>query len=401
MKPLFLALSLCLCNAAVFAVPPARVPSVTDMNTAFGIPLWQDESLWDDADTAAAARLHWPQQSRTATQSSFRLYADKEARALGCRPYSLAFWAAKNKPTEFSIVFANKGDLSSAADMERDAEAIEKTLRAALGEPVAARFGQSSETRTKARRWNWKGHAILLEAPRDNYVGVRIVPEPVADKEGRAERISDADVRQALAQRVKRRDNGDVIVTEIPMVDQGPKGYCTPATWERYLRYLGIPADMYVLAMAGQTQAGGGTCVHVLAQSAESLITRSGRRLTHVEADMRAMSLGRHIDKGLPLIWSMFESSERQKEMFERAAERRKVTDWNAWNERLKPIRKSARQIATAGMTGHSCLITGYNARTKEVATSHSWGADADECWLTFEEAAAVAIPDGLWEVKW
>ena len=32
----------------------------------------------------------------------------------------------------------------------------------------------------------------------------------------------------------------NVVVTDIPMVDQGPKGYCVPATWERYLRYLGI-----------------------------------------------------------------------------------------------------------------------------------------------------------------
>ncbi|GDY18595.1 hypothetical protein LBMAG55_19180 [Verrucomicrobiota bacterium] len=49
------------------------------------------------------------------------------------------------------------------------------------------------------------------------------------------------------------------------MVNQGPKGYCVPATWERVLRYMGIPADMYVLAMVGQSGAGGGTSLSTLA----------------------------------------------------------------------------------------------------------------------------------------
>jgi hypothetical protein len=36
------------------------------------------------------------------------------------------------------------------------------------------------------------------------------------------------------------------------MVDQGPKGYCVPATFERAMRTMGIDADMYLLAMVGQ-----------------------------------------------------------------------------------------------------------------------------------------------------
>ena len=37
------------------------------------------------------------------------------------------------------------------------------------------------------------------------------------------------------------------------MVNQGPKGYCVPATFERVLRTMGIESDMYLLAMLGGT----------------------------------------------------------------------------------------------------------------------------------------------------
>ncbi|MBI5396259.1 MAG: C39 family peptidase [Verrucomicrobia bacterium] len=383
------------------AAAPARVPAFAEMNTALGIPLWQDDALWDDTDAAVATRLSWPQESRTTTQSSFRLYARDDARVLGCRPYSLAFWAAKGKPTEFSMIFANKGDRSSAAEMEQDAAAIERAFKSALGDPVAARFGQGSETRTKAHRWNWKGHALLLEVPRDNYVGVRIVPAAIADKEGRIERVSDVELRQLLGQRVKRRDNGDVVVTDIPMVDQGPKGYCVPATWERYLRYLGIPADMYVLAMAGQTKAGGGTYAGLMAENVQSLVSRYGRKLSRVDAELKIMSLARYIDKGLPLMWGVFVEKDLYKELSTRAVERRKVTDWNGWIEQLKPKRKAAKQISVSPMNAHLCMIIGYNGRTKEVATSDSWGKEFEERWLTLEEAAALSQPGEFWEVKW
>ena len=57
--------------------------------------------------------------------------------------------------------------------------------------------------------------------------------------------------------------DGDVYLRDVPMVDQGPKGYCVPATLERELRYFGIHGDMHELALALGTkyQGGGGTPV--------------------------------------------------------------------------------------------------------------------------------------------
>lgn len=64
---------------------------------------------------------------------------------------------------------------------------------------------------------------------------------------------------QFLVNRIE--DEGDVWIAGVPMVDQGQKGYCVPATLERELRYLGLRADMHELALALQTKyrGGGGT----------------------------------------------------------------------------------------------------------------------------------------------
>ena len=64
---------------------------------------------------------------------------------------------------------------------------------------------------------------------------------------------------QFLVNRIE--DDGDVWIAGVPMVDQGQKGYCVPATLERELRYLGLRADMHELALALQTKyrGSGGT----------------------------------------------------------------------------------------------------------------------------------------------
>ena len=117
-------------------------------------------------------------------------------------------------------------------------------------------------------------------------------------------------MRSRVESRVEKRPNGDVILKEIPMVDQGPKGYCVPATWERVMRYMGVPADMYVLAMAGQSGAGGGTSLEAIRDGAWQSIVAAGRSIAREQVRIDAQSIARYIDKGLPIIWGMFSTEE-------------------------------------------------------------------------------------------
>ena len=84
--------------------------SSAEMNLAFGIALWADHNLWDDEDEVCAKRLEWAQESKTTTQSSYRLYPTARMRVLGVRPHSLALYAEHSKVTSISMVFSNKGD---------------------------------------------------------------------------------------------------------------------------------------------------------------------------------------------------------------------------------------------------------------------------------------------------
>ena len=143
-------------------------PSLAEINEACGVPLFSDESLWDDEAADVAARLGWPEESRTSSDASYRLYSGAEMRFFGCRPYSLSMHAEESKPSTLSIVFANKGDAvdiapnskrkqaNASGDYKRAIQDDKKDLTALLtsffGEPVADSFGQGRETRESVKR---------------------------------------------------------------------------------------------------------------------------------------------------------------------------------------------------------------------------------------------------------
>ena len=152
------------------------------------------------------------------------------------------------------------------------------------------------------------------------------------------------------------------------MVDQGPKGYCVPATVERILRYYGITQiTMHQLADAGDTKQGGGT-----------LVSHMNRAITpfrhQYDLDMRSCgevrvsSLKRYIEQGIPVMWVMYVNPGA-------------VQFWNL-SRRQRPLARSPQEwLKTArkyrfpsGGGSHMCLIVGCNEKTDEIAISNSWG---------------------------
>lgn len=378
----------------------APAPDFQTMNAAFGLPLWADGNLWDDSDDEAGKRLNWPPESRTATDSSLRLYAGPDVKVLGARPYSLAFYGRNGLADRLSMVFANKGDIVAAGgrgDFRRqislDASAIEKTLSRILGPPRVDQIGKGTSLRERVERWDWNGHSILLAAPPGQYVAVRIVPSAQADAPA-APRISARDMSARLEKRVARRSNGDVILEGIPMVDQGPKGYCVPATWERALRYMDIPADMYVLAMAAQTDAEAGTDPLSMANAVNELVLKNGRGLISAGGWTTPQAVARYIDEGLPILWGRFVDLQLEENLTARASERRKVSDWAAYGDGLKVWRKDAGRIRIKPQSAHLCLIIGYNQSTGELCISDSQGPEFAERWITGEEATRITMGD-------
>lgn len=389
-------------NALVDAQTNAEKGLFADINTLLAIPLLGDNHLWDDTPVSVAERLGWPRESQTEKQSSFRSYPNPEYRILECRPYSAALYGENGKAQRLSIVFANKGDFTfSYAPTDREIEAMEDAIEAdveriraklteQLGEPDKQQFGSGRGIKQSILRWDWKDHAFLLASQDGEYANLKIMSTEAANNKGRGEKLSDAKLRTLTTDNLIQRSNGDVVIGNIPMVNQGPKGYCVPATFERYLSYMQIPADMYVLAMAGQTSVGGGTSLSAIISSIESFISSQNRSMKQQKTAIDIRTVQKHIDKGLPIIWTMFSTKEYNEYSDKHTLARLDVTDWDSWEKTTKSKSRNT-ELQQDLSTAHACLIIGYNKETNEIAVSDSWGPSYAERWIPAEQAEQVS----------
>ncbi len=372
------------------------------LNETLGLSLFVDQNLWDDEAATLADRLGWQQESQTESQSSYRSYPQQGVTILQSRPYSAALYGRSGKVDSLSIVFANKGDFPMSnppsgdqiktmeAAVQADTERIEHLLTEQLGEPDRQRFGRGRSLRQLVERWDWKSHAFVLTSQAGEYVTLRIISTDLADKKGQVDRLSDAALREQSKANLEQRENGDVLIRNIPMVNQGPKGYCVPATFERYLRYLSIPADMYSLAMAGQTEIGGGTSLAAIISALESYTASQNRKLRHNNTKIDVRSVAKHIDNGLPLIWTMFSSQEYNDLANQRTIERSQQDDWEEWKDRTRDDARGI-ELRRDIMAAHACMIIGYNKETDEIAVSDSWGPQYELRWIPAAHAEQVS----------
>lgn len=208
------------------------------------------------------------------------------------------------------------------------------------------------------------------------------MPTERADHGGRMDHISEGELKARMASCVVGRDNGDVVINNIPMVNQGPKGYCSPATWERYLRYMDIPADMYLLALAGKTGIGGGTYSSQMLSATKSLISANGRELEEVRESLDPEGISKYIDLGLPIMWRLISTPAFQIHASNNTARR---------NGKEERIQNDSGQSEDNNSGGHICLIVGYNKQTDEIAISDSWGPRFAERWVKTSEARATS----------
>ncbi len=183
---------------------------------------------------------------------------------------------------------------------------------------------------------------------------------------------SQATVRQSeLPKNVKKDlESGDVYVTNVPMVDQGGKGYCVVASVQRLFEYYGVACDMHQLAEIAEADPERGTssfetnkqlgsidhlfkmrysCLGMMStrgELREMLDPENGYLGKEVEAGDFEKAIQKHVDAGIPLLWSL-ELGEYKEE---------------------PPL---AEQVSG----GHMRLIIGYNTNKKKILFSDSWGS--------------------------
>lgn len=396
-----------------------RDPSAEEVNRGLGIPLFGKGSLWSEDDAVVAKRLRWPQESRTTYEAGYRRYPytyNSGTKVLGADSQSLFLLGKKDRTGAILILFANKGDIANYATAEEssklwqstgilnitdrmmktfrdtmtsDRKTLESGLRKLFGDSRPARTGRFANMSEEGQRWDWRGHTFLVTAPRDEYVALRVVPtDSFNDQDAPRKAFSEA--KSQLAERIEHRENGDVIISDLPMVNQGRKGYCVPATFERVLRYYGIPEDMNILAMAGQTGAGGGTDVGEIEKATYGLIRDAGGVITRKNFTGSIAEIKPLIDDGKPLLFTHLSVPEFNERVNGRMARRVAVSDWEEWRTKSLPNPGKLPPLQADKRYGHVCLIIGYNEKTREIAISDSWGEAATERWMTEEEARQI-----------
>ena len=137
-------------------------------------------------------------------------------------------------------------------------------------EPVAERTS-SSAARRKSQTWqkstlslpvtltwDYSQQGARAETFAPGFVRLAVAKAAPAVKTA-VKRAPVAKGAARIADNVVRNPRGDVYVENVPMVDQGQKGYCAVAAAERVLRYYGLAVDEHEIAAGAGTSADSGT----------------------------------------------------------------------------------------------------------------------------------------------
>lgn len=335
----------------------------------------------------------------------------------------------QNKLTQITANFYARGD---AGDLS---EPKFKLLITEVIEAIAKASGAKHTVRGKDARSAVKAEGLIWQTPKARYtleysftreVKSRDIPfraEFVRLTVARPEKTVGLLASATGTARLKfigsthvKRDvaSGDVWVSDVPMVDQGQKGYCVVASTERVMRYYGNPVDANELAQIANSDAEGGTSLQAMRDSLKKVSARLRVRVREVE-DLGVKEIlellkdynraakrmneetipdpGRMIDIGA-LFGGMKASVLKEAKTKNKSALGRFQRDVQAHIDQGVPLLWSVQLglVPEPGLPqsggGHMRLIIGYNPKAQEILYSDSWGPGhelkrmkADDAW--------------------
>lgn len=316
------------------------------------------------------------------------------------------------------------GDLSPEAFKAR-IELAKQAITAQAGNPGQDRGKAAGAVLTKGWIWKTAASRFLLESSlkrqqgedRPEFIRLVMVPSTAVPKTTLGDpvvagRRAATATLTSLKANVKKGEGGDVYIDNVPMVDQGQKGYCVVATAERVMRYYGAEVDQHEMAQMADASSSGGTNPEKMTEALDRIDSKFKLRLKRI----------------LPWTQRGYLDLIKDYNRAARSSKTREITDDEAWSiafayqemdgETLKKARATApamdkfRKLVRGAIDtgvplmwsvhlglfkegklpqsggGHMRLIIGYNETTNEVLFSDSWGAghglkrmNADEAW--------------------
>ncbi|MGA9577785.1 MAG: hypothetical protein WBV90_09200, partial [Terrimicrobiaceae bacterium] len=191
------------------------------------------------------------------------------------------------------LVYFNRGDSGALRE-----EQFEELLGSITGELSALAGRQPTErgrdpgsaVKADGRIWDTGQTRYLLEWSvtkgshvrgipfRAEFIRLVISPGVTAPAAIGAASVTSRDLVKRFVGRdhVKGFAGGDVKLGNVPMVDQGQKGYCVVASVERVLRYYGASVDQHELAQIANSDSAAGTSMDAMLASLKALTARLG-----------------------------------------------------------------------------------------------------------------------------
>lgn len=324
------------------------------------------------------------------------------------------------------------GDISGQDFEQRVAGVCERMeeMAGAKGREIASRQPVRADRKVKWLRWEKAPSVYVLEWAysrpkgvneiRPEFMNLTISPSGVQSSRPSAG-AQKVDVGTFdLRKRIKRTPNGDVWLDNVPMVDQGQKGYCAVAATERVMRYYGVDVNQHELAQKASTASGGGTDPASLIKALKSMTNVLGVRIKTLqdfevkdfletmrsynrEAKRRGkveimLPMGGVIDTGevfaemdKTTYVSMRVRNGAQVDRFGKMVKEKLNAGYPVlWGVMLGMVDETPQLPQAQG--GHLRLIIGYNSRTSEILYSDTWGAGHELKRMSQAKAYAITM---------
>ena len=198
-----------------------------------------------------------------------------------------------------------------------------------------------------------------------------------------------------LVDNVRRKEDGTVWITGIPMVDQGAKGYCVAAVAERILKYYGVDdvTQHTIAQISGTTDAGTSSrmMLEALGKAGSKFGIRVRRaRLKKIAVVQRGnyVYVGETMAQMNPRIFRKLRCDGESRGMngFRREI-RSRIDDGLplVWCVQLGLVNEKRKTLQTGG--GHMRLIIGYNDKDDTIVYTDTWGAGHEFKTMPLEDA--------------
>ncbi len=261
-------------------------------------PILGAEKLWTlKQDQFQAATGNLPFRWTSNAKDSARAAAPGMT-LFGLRVYEVVARFEGETLKEITAAFYARGD---AGELDKEHyESLVGLSAAALNNFTATKYtvrGKDPSNAVKAEGLQWqtdKGR-YLLEYSFTKEVKTRSIPFraefvrlEITPPEHKASLLTSAtNITRAKFTGLMhvKRDNagGDTWLFDVPMIDQGQKGYCVVAATERVMRYYGIAVDANELAQIANSDSQAGTSSEGMFSALKKIATRLHVRVRMVE----------------------------------------------------------------------------------------------------------------------